>query len=166
MAEEEKPVGLGGSEIKGDGAGLLGVPLGQGNVGLGRLKGDRIESGDILATEDQVTVDLHLRISLLGQAGQLQFEVIILVDHLQRKEKSKWRQPDIASSPTPSSAIVSSIQSELPDRWRSTGPLRWVDWNSAQSKVRIAGLNANRLKGPPVWHHLGGCFSQLERGLA
>uniref|UniRef100_A0A670ZBZ7 Uncharacterized protein n=1 Tax=Pseudonaja textilis TaxID=8673 RepID=A0A670ZBZ7_PSETE len=39
VAEEEKPIGFGGPEIKGDGAGLLGVPLGQGNVRLGRLEG-------------------------------------------------------------------------------------------------------------------------------
>uniref|UniRef100_A0A8C3T7A1 Uncharacterized protein n=1 Tax=Chelydra serpentina TaxID=8475 RepID=A0A8C3T7A1_CHESE len=31
MAEEQQPVGLSGAEVKGDGASLLGVPLGQGD---------------------------------------------------------------------------------------------------------------------------------------
>uniref|UniRef100_A0A8C8STH0 Uncharacterized protein n=1 Tax=Pelusios castaneus TaxID=367368 RepID=A0A8C8STH0_9SAUR len=51
MAKEQQPVGLGGAEVKGDGACLLGVPLGQGDVGLGRLKGDRVQRRHVLAAE-------------------------------------------------------------------------------------------------------------------
>uniref|UniRef100_A0A674ICJ0 Uncharacterized protein n=1 Tax=Terrapene triunguis TaxID=2587831 RepID=A0A674ICJ0_9SAUR len=68
MAEEQQPVGLGGAEVKGDGASLLGVPLGQGDVGLGRLKGDWVQRCHILTAEHQVPIDLHLGVALLCQA--------------------------------------------------------------------------------------------------
>uniref|UniRef100_A0A4W3GCI5 Uncharacterized protein n=1 Tax=Callorhinchus milii TaxID=7868 RepID=A0A4W3GCI5_CALMI len=82
VAEEEEAVGFGGAEVEGDGARLLGVPPGQRDVGLGGLEGHGVQRCHVLAPENQVTVDLHLGVPLLGQPRQLQLEVIVLVDHL------------------------------------------------------------------------------------
>lgn len=89
VAEQQQPVGLRGAEVEGDGAGLLGVPLGQRDVGLWRLKGHGVEGCDALASEDQVSVDLHLGVAFFGQSRQLQLEVIVLVDDLQNNRTGK-----------------------------------------------------------------------------
>uniref|UniRef100_A0A8C9SG15 Uncharacterized protein n=1 Tax=Scleropages formosus TaxID=113540 RepID=A0A8C9SG15_SCLFO len=85
VAEEQQAAGLRGAEVEGDGACLLGVPPGEGDVGLGGLEGDRVKGCDVLAAEHQVPVQADLGVSLDGQAGQLQLEVIVLVDHLRRE---------------------------------------------------------------------------------
>ena len=82
VAKEEQAVGLGGAEVEGDGAGLFGVPLAEGDVGLRRLEGDGVQGGDILALEGHHPVHLHLHVSLLSQPGQLQPHIIVLIHNL------------------------------------------------------------------------------------
>uniref|UniRef100_F6UHY5 Uncharacterized protein n=1 Tax=Ornithorhynchus anatinus TaxID=9258 RepID=F6UHY5_ORNAN len=83
VAEEDQPVGLRGAEIERYGARLLGVPLGQGDEGLRGLERDGVQGGHVLALEGHHAVDLHLGVALLGEAGELQPDVVVLVDHLQ-----------------------------------------------------------------------------------
>ncbi|KAJ0005079.1 hypothetical protein NQD34_011293, partial [Periophthalmus magnuspinnatus] len=82
MAEEEQSVRLGGPEVKGDRAGLLGVPLVEDDVRLGGLKGDGVEGCHVLAFKSYGAVDFHLRIALFGQTGQLQPHVVVFVHNL------------------------------------------------------------------------------------
>uniref|UniRef100_A0A8C8UJ92 Uncharacterized protein n=1 Tax=Peromyscus maniculatus bairdii TaxID=230844 RepID=A0A8C8UJ92_PERMB len=82
LAEEQQPIGLRGSEVQRDGACALGAPAGQGDKGLGTLKGHGVQGSHILTAKGQVPLQLHLRVPFLSQAGQLQLEVIVLVDHL------------------------------------------------------------------------------------
>uniref|UniRef100_A0A3Q1J2T6 Uncharacterized protein n=1 Tax=Anabas testudineus TaxID=64144 RepID=A0A3Q1J2T6_ANATE len=56
VAEQQETAGLCGAEVEGDGSRLLGVPLGQGYVGLGGLKGDWVQGCHVLAAEHQVTI--------------------------------------------------------------------------------------------------------------
>ena len=51
VAEEHQAVGLRGAEVEGDGARLLGRPLAQRHVGLGRVEGDGVQGGHALALE-------------------------------------------------------------------------------------------------------------------
>lgn len=88
VREEDQAIGLGGAEVKGDGAHALGVPLGQRQVGLGGLEVDRIKGGDVLALEHHVTLEFHLGVNDAGQAGQLQADVVVLVHHLVERKKS------------------------------------------------------------------------------
>lgn len=90
VAEQQQAAGLGGAEVEGDGAGLLGVPARQGDVGLGRLEGHGVEGRHVLAAEHQVPVQTDLRVSLDGQTRQLQLEVVVLVDHLRASIKHKF----------------------------------------------------------------------------
>lgn len=83
VAEQEEPAGLGRAEVEGDGAGFLGVPLGQRDVGLGCVEGDGVQGCHILAAEHQVTVDGYLGVTLDGQPGQLQLKVVVLVHNLE-----------------------------------------------------------------------------------
>lgn len=83
VAEQQESAGLGGAEIEGYGAGLLGVPARQGDVGLGRLEGHGVEGRHVLAAEHQVAMQTDLWVSLDGQTGQLKLEVIVLIDNLQ-----------------------------------------------------------------------------------
>ncbi|KAJ0066725.1 hypothetical protein NL108_002359, partial [Boleophthalmus pectinirostris] len=82
MAEEEQSVGLGGPEVKGDGAGLLGVPLVEDDVRLGGLKGDGVQGGHVLTFKSDSAMDFHFRITLFGQSGQLQPHVVVFVHNL------------------------------------------------------------------------------------
>lgn len=87
MAEQQEATGLRCAEVEGDGACLLSVPLGQGDEGLRGLEGDWVQGRNILAAEHQVTIQSDFGISLDGQAGELQLEIIVLVDHLEDKQK-------------------------------------------------------------------------------
>lgn len=87
VAEQQEPAGLGGAEVKGDGPCLLGVPLGQGDVGLWGLEGNRVQCRHVLTAEHQVAVQADFRVTLDGQPGQLQLKVVILVDHLQDNKR-------------------------------------------------------------------------------
>lgn len=89
MAEQQESAGLRGAEVKRDGARLLCVPLGQRDVGLGGLEGDRIQRCHILATEHEVSVQGNFWIPLNGKSGKLEFEVIVLVHHLDGSSKGK-----------------------------------------------------------------------------
>lgn len=51
MAKQQEAAGLRSAEVKGDRSSLLGVPLGQGDVGLWVLEGDRVQSCHVLAAE-------------------------------------------------------------------------------------------------------------------
>ena len=86
VGEEDEAVGLGGAKVEGDGAHALGVPLGQADVGLGGLEGDGVQGGHVLALEDHVALDLHLGVHDAGQAGKLQTDVVVLVNHLGRSD--------------------------------------------------------------------------------
>ncbi len=83
VAEQQQAAGLGGAEVEGDGAGLLGVPARQRDVGLGRLESHGVQGRHVLAAEHQVPVHTDLRVPLDGQTRQLQLEVVVLVHHLQ-----------------------------------------------------------------------------------
>lgn len=82
VAEQQESAGLRGAEVKGDGARLLCVPLGQRDVGLRGLEGDGIQRCHILATEHEVAVQGYFGVPLDGQPGKLEFEVVVLVHHL------------------------------------------------------------------------------------
>uniref|UniRef100_A0A4W6E523 Uncharacterized protein n=1 Tax=Lates calcarifer TaxID=8187 RepID=A0A4W6E523_LATCA len=69
MAEEEKAVGLCGTEVKRYGACLLSVPLVEDDERLWCLKCDRVQSGHVLTLKGHSTMDLHLGITLPGQPG-------------------------------------------------------------------------------------------------
>ena len=51
VAEEHQAVGLRGPEVERDGARLLGRPLAQCHVGLGRVEGHGVQGGHTLALE-------------------------------------------------------------------------------------------------------------------
>lgn len=87
VAEEEEAVGLGGAEVKGDGARLLGVPLVEDDEGLWRLKRDGVQSGYVLALEGHGAVDLHLGIAQLGQPGQLKSHIVVFVHNLNWEQR-------------------------------------------------------------------------------
>lgn len=88
VGEEYQPVGLRRSEVKGDGAHALGVPLRQGQVGVRGLEVDGVEGGNILTLEHHIALELHLGVHDAGEAGQLQADVVVLVHHLRKKYKS------------------------------------------------------------------------------
>lgn len=83
VAEQQESAGLGRAEVKGDGAGFLGVPLRQRDVGLWRVEGDRIQGGDVLAAEHQVAMEGYFGVALDGQSRQLQLKIIVLVHDLE-----------------------------------------------------------------------------------
>lgn len=87
VGEEYQPVGFRCSEVKGDGAHALGVPLRQGQVGVRGLEVDGVEGGNILTLEDHIALELHLGVHDAGEAGQLQADVVVLVHHLRKKYK-------------------------------------------------------------------------------
>uniref|UniRef100_A0A8C6V3T4 Uncharacterized protein n=1 Tax=Neogobius melanostomus TaxID=47308 RepID=A0A8C6V3T4_9GOBI len=66
VAEQEQAAGLGGAEVEGYGARFLGVPLGERDVGLRGLEGDRVQGGHVFAAEHQVSVQGDLRVALDG----------------------------------------------------------------------------------------------------
>lgn len=82
VGEEDQPVGFGGAEVEGDGAHPFGVPLGQGQVRIRRLKVDGVQRRNIFTLEGNVPLQFHLRVDDASQAGQLQTDVIVLVHHL------------------------------------------------------------------------------------
>uniref|UniRef100_A0A8C2WPY4 Uncharacterized protein n=1 Tax=Cyclopterus lumpus TaxID=8103 RepID=A0A8C2WPY4_CYCLU len=90
VAEQQESAGLRSAEVKGDGARLLGVPLGQGDVGLGGLKGDRVQGCHVLTAEHQVTIQGDLGVALDSQPRQLQLKIVVLVHHLESRADSKW----------------------------------------------------------------------------
>lgn len=51
VAEQQESAGLRSAEVEGDRARLLGVPLWQGDVGLGGLEGDGVQGRHVLAAE-------------------------------------------------------------------------------------------------------------------
>uniref|UniRef100_A0A8C9YYC0 Uncharacterized protein n=1 Tax=Sander lucioperca TaxID=283035 RepID=A0A8C9YYC0_SANLU len=67
VAEQQEPAGLRSAEVEGDRSRLLGVPLGQGDVGLGGLKGDGVQGRHVLAAKHQVTIQGDFRVTLDGQ---------------------------------------------------------------------------------------------------
>lgn len=83
VGEQDESVGFRGPEVKGDGAHSLGVPLGQAYVGLGGLEGDRVQRGHVLTLKHHIPLDLHLGVHDMRQTGELQTDVVILVDHLE-----------------------------------------------------------------------------------
>lgn len=87
VGEEDQPVGFRGAEIKGDGAHAFGVPLWKGQIGLGRLKVDGVEGGNIFALKNYVSLEFHLGVHDAGQPGQFQADIIVLVDHLVENKK-------------------------------------------------------------------------------
>lgn len=89
MAEEQKAIGLRGAEVKGDGACLLGIPLVENYERLGRLKRDGVQGGHILTFKSHSALDLHLGIAQLGQPGQFNSHVTVLVHNLEERKKKK-----------------------------------------------------------------------------
>ena len=87
LAEQQQAAGLGGAEVEGDGAGPLGAPAGQRQVGGGRVERHGLRGRHVVAAESQVAVDAHLGVALLGEARQLQPELVVLVDHLEGGER-------------------------------------------------------------------------------
>uniref|UniRef100_A0A3Q3EH77 Uncharacterized protein n=1 Tax=Labrus bergylta TaxID=56723 RepID=A0A3Q3EH77_9LABR len=67
VAEQKKPAGLCGAEVKRYGTRLLCVPPGQCQVGRRLVEGNRFLGFHILAAEFQVTMDTDLRVSLFSQ---------------------------------------------------------------------------------------------------
>lgn len=82
LCVEDEAIGLGGAEVEGDGAHALGVPLGEAQEGFGRLEGDGVQDGHVLALEHHVALHLHLGVRDAGQARQLKPDVVVLVHHL------------------------------------------------------------------------------------
>lgn len=68
MAKEEQAIGLTSAEIQGDSAGSLGVPLGQRQVRVGPIEGDRLQGLHALTAELQITMDTDPWVTQLGQA--------------------------------------------------------------------------------------------------
>lgn len=83
MGEEDESVGFGGPEIEGDGADPLGIPLGQAEVGIRALKVDWVQGGYVFTLKHHFPLELHLGVYDAGQTGELQTDVVILVDHLE-----------------------------------------------------------------------------------
>lgn len=69
VAEQKESAGLRGTEVEGDGARLLGVPLGQRDVGLGGIEGDGVQGCHVLAAKHQVTIQGYFGVPLDGQPG-------------------------------------------------------------------------------------------------
>lgn len=67
VAKQQEAAGLRRAEVEGDRSCLLRVPLGQGDVGLGGLKGDRVQGCHVLAAEHQVAVQGYFGVALNGQ---------------------------------------------------------------------------------------------------
>uniref|UniRef100_A0A3B3CPQ5 Uncharacterized protein n=1 Tax=Oryzias melastigma TaxID=30732 RepID=A0A3B3CPQ5_ORYME len=84
LGEEDQPVGFGGAEVERDGAHAFGVPLGQSQEGIGRLKVDGVQSGNVFTLEDNVALKLHLRVVDAGEPGELKPDVVVLIHHLGR----------------------------------------------------------------------------------
>uniref|UniRef100_A0A3B5AFW7 Uncharacterized protein n=1 Tax=Stegastes partitus TaxID=144197 RepID=A0A3B5AFW7_9TELE len=82
VAEQQKAAGLCSAEVKGDRPCLLGVPLGQGDVGLRGLEGHRVQGCHVLASEHQIAIQGDFGVTLDGQPRQLQLKIIVLVHHL------------------------------------------------------------------------------------
>ena len=82
MGEEDKAVGFSCAEIKGNGSHSLCVPLREADVGLGSLERNGVKSGNILTLVGHLPLDFHLRVHNPSKAGQLETDVIVLVDHL------------------------------------------------------------------------------------
>lgn len=82
MAEEEKPAGLCGTEVKGDGACLLGVPFIESYEGLWGLEGDGVKGCHVLTFESHDAMNLHLGITQFGHPGQLEPHVVVFVHNL------------------------------------------------------------------------------------
>lgn len=61
VAKEHEAVGLGGPEVEGDGARLLGRPLAQSHEGLRGVKGHRVQRGHALALEGHHAAHLGTR---------------------------------------------------------------------------------------------------------
>ena len=91
LGKEDQAVGLGRAEVEGDGSHTLGVPLGQAEVGLGRLKGDGVQDGHVLALEHHVALHLHLGVHDASQTRQLQADVVVLIHHL----TPEWKQREL-----------------------------------------------------------------------
>lgn len=85
VAEEQKAVGLRGAEVKGDGTCLFGVPLVENYERLGCLKRDGVQGGHVLTFKSHGAVDFHLGIAQLGQPGQFNSYVIVLVHNLEER---------------------------------------------------------------------------------
>lgn len=83
VTKEQEAVGLGGAEVEGDGARLLGVPLVEDDERLWRLERDGVQRGHVLALEGHRALYLHLRVAQLGQPGQLQPHVVVFVHDLE-----------------------------------------------------------------------------------
>lgn len=90
VGEKYQPVGFRGAEVEGDGSHAFGVPFRQGQVGVGGLKVDGVEGGDIFALENNVTLELHLGVHNASKTGQFQADIIVLVHHLGKKYRV-WR---------------------------------------------------------------------------
>lgn len=112
MSEEDETVGLGGTEVKGDGTHAFGVPLGQADISLWGLKVDGVQCGHILTLEYNFAIDFHLGIPNPGQARQLQTDVIILINNL-----SKAKQ-------VPYESILQTVTNHHPLGTQEKGPRR------------------------------------------
>uniref|UniRef100_A0A3Q1G860 Uncharacterized protein n=1 Tax=Acanthochromis polyacanthus TaxID=80966 RepID=A0A3Q1G860_9TELE len=66
VAEQQKTAGLCSAKVKGDRSCLLSVPLGQGNVGLGGLKGYRVQGCHVLTSEHQIAIQGDFGVTLNG----------------------------------------------------------------------------------------------------
>uniref|UniRef100_A0A3Q1K7D1 Uncharacterized protein n=1 Tax=Anabas testudineus TaxID=64144 RepID=A0A3Q1K7D1_ANATE len=82
VAEEKKAIGLCGAEVKGDGAGLLGIPFVEDDIRLGRFKCNWVQSGHILTLKGHSAMDFHFGITLSGQSGQLKSHIVVFVHNL------------------------------------------------------------------------------------
>uniref|UniRef100_A0A2K6JWX0 Uncharacterized protein n=2 Tax=Rhinopithecus TaxID=542827 RepID=A0A2K6JWX0_RHIBE len=87
MSEEDQAIGLSGTEVKGDGAHTLSVPLRQTDVSLWGLEVDGVQCGHILTLKHNFAIDFHLGIPNSGQARQLQTDVIILINNLSKAKQ-------------------------------------------------------------------------------
>uniref|UniRef100_A0A8C6NZV5 Uncharacterized protein n=1 Tax=Nothobranchius furzeri TaxID=105023 RepID=A0A8C6NZV5_NOTFU len=82
MSEQDESVGLGCTEIKRYGPHPLGVPLGETDVGLRSLKGNRVQCCHVLTPVGHLTLYLHLWVQEPSHPRQFQTDVIVLVHHL------------------------------------------------------------------------------------
>lgn len=87
VTEEQQAAGLRGAKVEGYGAGSLGVPPGQCQEGGRRVKGDGLQGLHLLTPEHQVAVDGDPGVMLLRQPGQLQTELIVLVNNLEKNRR-------------------------------------------------------------------------------
>uniref|UniRef100_A0A8C8GMX2 Uncharacterized protein n=1 Tax=Oncorhynchus tshawytscha TaxID=74940 RepID=A0A8C8GMX2_ONCTS len=82
VAKEEKPVRLCGTEVEGDGARLLGVPLVERDEGPRGLEGDGVKGRHVLAFKGHNAVNLHFGITLFGHPGELESHVVVFIHNL------------------------------------------------------------------------------------